>query len=264
MGSPSSETAAGSQAVAERAGWTHARSYAGLAPPSYVHRARLARLRSLLQRLDLPERGLIIDLGCSDGFVLAEIQRTGDLPHSWALAGYDCKPRLLKAARRRGLVGAKFQRLNLNDAMASVGGPADVVICLETLEHVGDYRSALCVIHTAMDPGGLLVLSMPNEVGVVGLVKLLGRPLVRRHAYRGFFTGRRDLIRYAIAVASYRDLEPFRSPPRDRWAPHLGFDHRQVMRHIRREFLDRGLWRVEGTARSALGANRFLVARRVS
>jgi hypothetical protein len=88
--------------------------------------------------------------------------------------------------------------------------------------------------------------------------------LVRRHAYRGFFTGRRDLVRYAIAVASYRDLEPFRSPPRDRWAPHLGFDHRQVMRHIRGEFLDRGLWRVEGTARSAFGANRFLVARRVS
>jgi 2-polyprenyl-3-methyl-5-hydroxy-6-metoxy-1,4-benzoquinol methylase len=263
MGSPSSETGAGSQAVADRPRWTHARSYVGLAPPSYVHRARLARLRSLLQRLDLPERGLIIDLG-SEGYVLSEMQRTGDLPRAWGLAGYDCKPRLLKAARRRALAGARFQRLNLNDATASVVVPADVVLCLETLEHVGDYRSALCVIHAAMNPGGLLVLSMPNEVGVVGLVKLLGRPLVRRHAYRGFFTGRRDLVRYAIAVASHQDLEPFRSPPRDRWAPHLGFDHRQVMRHIEREFLDRGLWRVEGTARSALGANRFLVARRES
>src|SRR4051794_4347762 len=135
MGSPSSETGAGSRAVAERLRWTHARSYAGLAPPSYVHRARLARLRSLLQRLDLPERGLIIDLGCSDGYVLSEIQRTGDLPRAWALAGYDCKPRLLKAARRRTLAGARFQRLNLNDATASVVVPADVVICLETLEH---------------------------------------------------------------------------------------------------------------------------------
>jgi SAM-dependent methyltransferase len=264
MVDPSAGAGVWPQSVAERASWTHARSYVGLSPPSYVHRARLARLRSLLQRLDLPERGLVIDLGCSDGYVLSEIRRTGDLPPSWLLTGYDCKPRLLKAARKRGLVGAKFRRLDLNDAMALVVRQADVVICLETLEHVGDYRSALRVIHTAMNPRGLLVLSMPNEVGVVGLVKLLGRPLVRRDAYRGFFSGRRDLIRYAIAVATYRDLEPFRSPPRDRWGPHLGFDHRQVMRHIRREFVERGLWKVEGTARSALGANRFLVARRES
>lgn len=248
---------------ADRGRWTHARSYIGVTPSSFVHRARLARLRSLLHRLDLPQSGLIIDLGCSDGYVLSELQRNGDLPQSWRIAGYDHMPGLLKAARRRGLVGARFRRIDLNDAGACVVWPGDVVICLETLEHVGDYRSALQVIHTAMNPGGLLVLSMPNEVGVVGLVKLLGRPVVRRHAHRGFFTGLREAARYVVAVATYRDLEPFRSPARDHWGPHLGFDHRQVMRHIRREFLDSGLWRTEGTRRSAFGANHFLIARRV-
>ncbi|MDT7570313.1 MAG: hypothetical protein QOE05_487 [Actinomycetota bacterium] len=258
-----SETRTWLRTGADRGRWTHACSYAGLRPSSFVHRARLARLRSLLHRLDLPPSGLIVDLGCSDGYVLSELQRNGDLPPSWRIAGYDHTPYLLKAARRRGLAGARFRRIDLNDAGAVVVWPADVVICLETLEHVGDYRNALRVIHTAMKPGGLLVLSMPNEVGVVGLVKLLGRPVTRRHPHRGFFTGPREAARYVVAVATYRDLEPFRSPARAQWGPHLGFDHRQVMRNIRREFLDSGLWRPESTGRSAFGANQFLIARRV-
>jgi 2-polyprenyl-3-methyl-5-hydroxy-6-metoxy-1,4-benzoquinol methylase len=246
----------------DRDAWIHARSYIGISPTNFVHRARLARLRSLLRHLDIPQRGLLIDLGCSDGFVLSELRRNGDLPETWRVAGYDRLPRLLKAARRRGLLSARFRRLDLNDAAARVYLPGDVVICLETLEHVGDYRSALQVIHTAMTPGGWLILSMPNEVGVVGLVKFIVRPLLRHNAYRDFFTGGRQVVRYAIAVATYRDLEPFRSPPRKGWGPHLGFDHREVVRHVRREFADNGPWTIESVSRSAFGANLFLVVRR--
>jgi 2-polyprenyl-3-methyl-5-hydroxy-6-metoxy-1,4-benzoquinol methylase len=246
----------------EREEWTHARSYVGLSPTNFVHRARLARVRTLLGQVELPRRGLLIDLGCSDGFVLSELRRHGDLPATWRMAGYDADPRLLRAARRRGVPGARFRRIDLNDATARVDRPGDIVICLETLEHVGDYRSALQVIHAAMRPGGRLILSMPNEVGLVGLVKLIARPLLRRHPYAGFFPGIRQVVRYTAAVATYHDLEPFRIPPRPGWAPHLGFDHRAVTRHLQHEFVDRGEWTIESVSRSGLGANRFLVVRR--
>ena len=203
----------------DRDAWTHARSYVGLSPTNFVHRARLARLSSLLRRLDLGQRGLIIDLGCSDGLILAELQRSGDLPTMWCAAGYDSVPRLLRAARRRYLPNTRFRRIDLNDAEAQVASPGDVVICLETLEHVGDYRSALQVIHSAMRPGGWLILSMPNEVGLVGLVKFLARPLLRRNAYATFFADVRQVLRYTIAVATHGELEPFRNPPRRRMGP---------------------------------------------
>ena len=242
--------------------WTHARSYVGFLPANFAHRARLARLRSLLRRLDLPKQGLLIDLGCSDGFILSELRRHGDLPDRWRMAGYDKRRRLVRLARRRDLPATRFGVTDLNDANARVGRPGRVVICLETLEHVGDYRAALRVIHAALRPGGYLILSMPNEVGVVGLIKLLCRPLTRLRPYRSFFTGTRQLVRYIIAVATYRDLESFRWPPRVGWGPHLGFDHRAVMRHLQRDFFDTGLWTVDRVERSAFGANQFLVARR--
>lgn len=243
-------------------GWTHARSYVGLSPANFVHRARLAHLHDLLRQLDLPATGLLVDLGCSDGFVIWHLRHAGDLPSSWEAAGYELDPRLVKAARRRQVPGATFRRIDLNDAQAHVVRPGDVVLCLETLEHVGDYRSALHVIHESVKPGGWIVLSLPVEVGPVGLAKLVARPLMRRQPYDDFFTGPRDVLAYATSVAAGRDVEHFRTPPRALWRPHLGFDHRRVCEHVREEYVDPGRWRVEVQERAALGAAVFLVARR--
>lgn len=242
-------------------GWTHARSYVGLSPANFVHRARLRVLGDILRGLALPPSGRLVDLGCSDGFVLWRLQEEGVLPTGWCAAGYEVDRRLLRAARRRDLANVTFEWIDLNDVAARV--PAgDVVISLETLEHVGDYRSALWVLHRSVRVGGWIVVSMPNEVGWVGLVKLVGRPLLRRHPYDGFFSGPAGAIRYAATVVHGGDLERFRQPPRAGWAPHLGFDHRSVVRHVRATFVDVGRWQLVGQRRSALGANRFLVARR--
>lgn len=137
------------------------------------------------------------------------------------------------------------------------------MICLETLEHVGSYRHALRVIHNSVRPGGWIVLSVPNEVGLIGLVKFLARPLLRRHPYGDFFTGVKEVMDYTVTVATRGDLERFRTPPRPGWGPHLGFDHRRMAHHIQCTYVDTGLWKLEDQQRSALGANLFLVARRV-
>jgi hypothetical protein len=104
---------------------------------------------------------------------------------------------------------------------------------------------------------------MPNEVGLVGLIKLISRPLLRPHPYRGFFKDRQQVLAYAVAVASGCNLEPFRTPPRNGWAPHLGFDYREVMRNIDAEFVQTGSWAVDHVERSGFGANRILIIRRL-
>ena len=103
---------------------------------------------------------------------------------------------------------------------------------------------------------------MPNEVGLVGLIKFLARPLLRRQAYGDFFTGIKDVVAYTVAVATRGDLERVRTPARTVWSPHLGFDHRQVVHHIRRTFVDTGLWEVEGAA--TFGSRRQPVPSRAS
>ena len=150
------------------------------------------------------KRALLVDLGCSDGFVIWQLRRTGELPRSWSAAGYDIDRRLLQAARRRHLANVSFRRIDLNNAAARAVQPGDLVICLETLEHVGNYRSALRVLHNSVRPGGWIILSMPNEVGVVGLIKLLVRPILRRQAYGDFFTGAKEVVSYTVAVAYAR------------------------------------------------------------
>jgi 2-polyprenyl-3-methyl-5-hydroxy-6-metoxy-1,4-benzoquinol methylase len=256
------ETALRDPAIRTIERWTHARSYAGMSPVAAFHRARLRGVQTQLRRMNLPERGLIADFGCSDGFVLAELRRGGQVPETWRLGGFDVRLRHVKAARRRRLPNARFRTLDLNGSDQVPAEPADVVLCLETLEHVGDYRRALDVLHAALRPGGRLILSMPNEVGLIGFVKLIGRPLHRPRPYRGFFTGPQELARYAFAVLSHRDLEPFRQPPRPRWGPHLGFDHRAVTRYISTTFVETGRWTIERIDNVTMGAHRFLVARR--
>ena len=105
------------------------------------------------------------------------------------------------------------------------------------------------------------MLSMPNEVGWVGLVNLVGQPLMRRRPYDGFFARPMDGVRFAAAVtvaATSSGSASHRAPA----APHLGLDHRSVAGHNSGTFVDTGLWQLEARRRSALGANLFIVARR--
>ncbi len=242
--------------------WTHARSYVGRSPAAFVHRARLTHLTHLVRQVRLPEDALVADLGCSDGYVLSELHSRALRGRHVRTAGYDHAEPLLAAARQRRIPGAEFHWLELNDASSRVPQPADLVICTETLEHVGDYRSALSVLHHAIRPGGLLILSMPNEVGLVGVGKLIGRPLLRQRPYRDFFRGGPDWRQYALSVATRRDLEQYRFRPCHGYASHLGFDHRAVLRAIRRDYVDRGLWTLERVEWSAVRASQFLVVRR--
>ena len=245
-----------------RVGWTHALSYKGLSPAAFAHRSRLARLHMLIRGTRLPVEGLLVDLGCSDGFIIEQLWRHGDLPAGWRFAGYDHAARLLEAARLRGVPNTEFHLIDLNDPDARALDPGDLVLCLETLEHLGDYRSGLHVIDASTRPGGRIVLSMPNEVGLVGLVKFVGRPLLRAQPYRGFFSSREEVFRYLAAVVSGREIAGFRSPPRSMWAAHLGFDHRIVSRYITERYVHTGRWKVEVTTSSMAGSNRFLVLAR--
>ena len=241
----------------------HEASYRGLTPRALLHRARLRSILRILDRASLGPSGRLADFGCSNGFILSELRASRFAHPGWELWGFDHAPHYIEAASRRHLAGAHFVQLDLDVPDAPLPREFDVVLCLETLEHMGSYRTGLRNIARATRPGGSLVISVPNERGLPGLLKFFGRKILMRQTYEGFFRGRPEGP-YVRALLRGSDLEAFRDPPRHGWAEHLGFDLRRFESSLASELLSSGTFRLIRRSRPALGFGRLYLLRRAT
>lgn len=189
---------------------------------SRVHRARLKRELEVLNSLVLPKTGRLADFGCSNGFLLDSMQRGVPRLQGWECVGFDRKSELLDLAEKRQLPRTAYRQLDLN--VSHDVGRFDLITCFETLEHVGDYQSAVRNLLRACADGGHLVISVPYEIGMPGLVKFLGRMALRKNPYHDFFDNRSKL-RYLLALLFRRPMDAFRQPAQNGWSVHLGFDN---------------------------------------
>jgi 2-polyprenyl-3-methyl-5-hydroxy-6-metoxy-1,4-benzoquinol methylase len=98
-----------------------------------------------------------VDVGCGTGHALLALQRR--LP-AVALTGLDYAA--VGVARARALLpAATFVVGDLYDAALSAGA-YDLVLCLETLEHLTDPAAAVVELRRLCAPGGRVVLTVPN------------------------------------------------------------------------------------------------------
>lgn len=109
----------------------------------------------LLRRVDLPDRGTLLDVGCGTGQTMEwfEARRPG-----WRTLGTDVAAHGLQVAAEQGVGGVlRGDALALPFADAS----ADLVITFDVLQHLplaaGDVR-ALGEMHRVLRPGGCLLL----------------------------------------------------------------------------------------------------------
>lgn len=239
----------------------HEQSYRGLSPAALVHRARLREIVQALGSLPLGESGRLGDFGCSNGFILSELRARSIPPPSWTLWGFDHTLPYVEAARRRGIEGAQFEPFDLDFPDAELPHQFDLVLCLETLEHTGNYRIGLRNLARATKPNGHLIISVPNELGVHGLVKFFGRKLMRKDVYEGFFRGAPQGP-YLRALLTGADLTAFREPPRHGWGEHLGFDLRRFEEALRAQLLRDDAFAMIRRRKTAAGFGRFYIFRR--
>ncbi len=219
--------------------WSHEESYRGLSLGAVFHRLRLRGIVSELRGIGLGASGTLADFGCSDGFILEQLQAGLLQGASWSYCGFDHSQRLLDRARAKRLPGTTFDHFSLTEASREWQDAFDLVLCLETLEHTADYRPALENLWRACKPGGHLLLSMPIEVGVPGLLKFFGRRLAYRDPYSHFF-GDRSRWPYVRALLTGGDISVFREPQQSGYSSHYGFDNRRFDAFLRSEFLDTG------------------------
>lgn len=216
----------------------HAESYKGLSPYKFIHKARLQKIINIFKGLKLGKEGIWGDFGCSDGFYFYYVRKKiTDFTH-WRLYGFDHEDELLDLARKRNLPDAVFTKFNLNEINKTYQGLFDVVTSFETLEHTGNYRNAFENIYLSCKPGGFILLSIPNEIGFAGIIKFIGRKILRRNAYESFFKNSSEL-KYLIALFKGKDIETFRSQEVSGWGPHLGFNYKNFERYIFEGFFDK-------------------------
>jgi SAM-dependent methyltransferase len=99
----------------------------------------------------------ILDVGCGTGFVLQEIEAR--FPEA-VVFGCDRLPDALQRARRRTI---RTIYVLANVLKLPVCGTMDAVTVLDVLEHIDDDTALLQEIHSALKPGGGIVVTVPQH-----------------------------------------------------------------------------------------------------
>jgi ubiquinone/menaquinone biosynthesis C-methylase UbiE len=162
----------------------------------YQQRRRLEVVRELLlEQGGRLHGGLLLDVGCGDGYGIATVI---DGLNYRLLAGLDLSPEKLRTADRTLMAS----RMILGDAenLPLAGSRFRAVFSLETLEHLPDPQRAMAEFARVLQPGGGLFISVP--------------------------------ISSALHARAAKRLMPFRR--RGKFHEHIQFySYRQIMRMLR-------------------------------
>ena len=114
----------------------------------------------------------VLEAGCGTGELARELVRRG--AH---VAAIDLSPRAVAEARE--ISGAYCQVASVTD-LPYPDGSFDLVVCVETLQHVQDWTGGLAELVRVTRAGGRLIVTIPNYLSLVGLYRLYLR-LTGRH-----------------------------------------------------------------------------------
>ena len=123
-----------------------------------VHLSRLfheARHRSALAFLQPGPDDVILDAGCGDGGLAAQIAPRCRTVHAIDIAGNALDP------VHGSIANLQFKKMNVEE-LTFADGFFDRIVSVETLEHLLDPRKAIAEFHRTLKPGGCLVLTYPT------------------------------------------------------------------------------------------------------
>lgn len=101
----------------------------------------------------------VVDLGCGDGRLTAEIHRRLAPAHT---TGVDSSPEMLERAREHRAEGLSFEA---GDLAGWAGSGLDVVLSNAALQWVGDHAGVLGRWRAALGSGGQLAVQVPANAG---------------------------------------------------------------------------------------------------
>ena len=152
------------------------------------------------------EGKIALDVGCGAGLLTEPLARMGA-----KVTGIDAAPELIEAAKEH----AAGQGLEIDYravAVEDVEGQFDLVTSLEVVEHVADPAAFVKALARRLAPGGLLILSTPNQTGwskllTITLAEGFGRIPKGTHDYDKFISLERMKVLLADAGLKCVDFE---------------------------------------------------------
>src|SRR3989344_5206758 len=144
--------------------------------------------------------GTVLDIGAGMGKILAELKL-----HGWQVNGVDSEPQAISLARRRGI---KLALADLNQPLPFTPNRFDLVLCLDTLEHLKNDRQMILEITRVTKPKGLIIISVPAYPWLFSYWdKILG------HQRRYSWTTLKKLISTALKIEYFGFYGFFWLPP---------------------------------------------------
>jgi len=114
------------------------------------HRQKRQVIHQLIRQY-APKPGRTLDVGCGAGKLLLELEQLG-----WQAEGVDT---VLSQGKRRGLT---LKKANLQtQPLPYPANHFDLVICLDTLEHMSDDKRLAAEMARVAKPGGIMIISVP-------------------------------------------------------------------------------------------------------
>jgi len=109
--------------------------------------------------------GLVVEIGCNEGAFLRELRKGGFS----RLLGVEPSPTLAAGAQATGIkVMANYFGMSLAEKILDEHGPAALIVCRHTLEHVPDPLSFLEATRRLLAPEGSLYLECPDSQTLFG------------------------------------------------------------------------------------------------
>lgn len=171
------------------------------------------------------------DIGCSNGFV-TNIIATMLEPNT--IVGLDCKQKHLTKGKN-DYPYIKFCNFNLN-VLGAANEEYDLVTCFETLEHVGKISNALANILKSCKRNGLIIITVPIEIGVVGYLKYIVK--TRIYGYKLDELGIQDTKHYERDLLNNNDISKYRCEKKGSYGTHFGFDYRIIDQYLKSRHIE--------------------------
>lgn len=182
----------------------------------------------------------VIDFGCADGIFLPSLSK-----YFKNVVGIDQRQdfitisstlvKTLKLTNVRLICNDHITMDELRNLLPK--SRYGILYLLETIEHVGERDSPwesritfLKNLTSLLDPGGSIVLSVPNMVGISFLLQRMGLALLRAHREP---ISLRNLLKASL-LKDTKELEQQWDGPQ--LGRHLGFNQIELERHMRNHF----------------------------